>query len=202
VNFNGGPTLVATTTFAFWHEYCGWVKATFSFLVISKSYALQKDHTFQLLRLTPDLTFASHGQAEKFKGSKNTSNLSTKTISRDPSYTSPKMISTSPICIACHSKHRHCGCGRVFEARSRDRHVGRGNGLIAPGLKITHPSNSRQGDLKSTEASAGGTALRAALYRASGLVPWPKAAALTCRPAGPLTEVNLPRQQRAWHGRL
>jgi hypothetical protein len=43
--------LVATTTFAFWHEYCDWVKATFSFLVISKSYALQKDHTFQLLRL-------------------------------------------------------------------------------------------------------------------------------------------------------
>jgi hypothetical protein len=48
--FQWWSTLVATTTFAFWREYCDWVKATFSFLVISKSYALQKDHTFQLLR--------------------------------------------------------------------------------------------------------------------------------------------------------
>ena len=36
----------ATTTLASWHEFCGWVKATCPRLVISKSYTLQKDHTF------------------------------------------------------------------------------------------------------------------------------------------------------------
>jgi hypothetical protein len=40
----------ATTTLKFWHECCEWVKAPFSSLVISNSYALQKERTFQLLR--------------------------------------------------------------------------------------------------------------------------------------------------------
>jgi hypothetical protein len=41
---------IGTTTFTFWHDCCGGVKATLPSVAISNSYALQKDHTFQLLR--------------------------------------------------------------------------------------------------------------------------------------------------------
>src|SRR6202045_2845674 len=43
-----------STTFAIWHELCERVKTPFAAPVTSKSYALQKGHTFQLVRYVPD----------------------------------------------------------------------------------------------------------------------------------------------------
>src|ERR1700680_3469643 len=155
----------ASTTFAIWHELCGWVKTPFAAPVTSKSYALQKGHILQLVRYVP--AFVPHRPNKYFHVT-----ASNGIVSSSP-YTPLAIMTASPIAsvrvfetVAMQMSSRYVRCApNVVDDRSRDHHAERSSVpcqcFCTPFIRFEAPF----------APSIAGTAmpLAAAPYRASGL---------------------------------